>query len=302
MKEIVLITGAHGLVASKLSKLLESAYTVRFLTRHKQSENEFEWDIDQHYIDANALYDVDHVIHLAGANIAGKRWTSSRKSEIISSRIDGATLVLNSFKKNKIQLKSYISASAIGYYGTTTSETIYTEEAPKGNDFLSDVVEQWEQSADKFIESGVAKRVVKIRSGVILSQTTGALPKMMKPIQYFIGSSIGSGKQYIPWIHIDDISNIYKFLLENEKEDGVFNAVAPFPNTNKEITREIAKVLKRPLFFPPIPSFIIKLLFGEAASVILEGSRVSSKKIENSGFQFQYPNIKLALENLLRIY
>lgn len=299
MKEIVLITGANGLVARKLSKILATSYTVRFLTRQKQSENEFEWDVDQHLIDASALMGVDHIIHLAGANIAGKRWTKTSKNEIVSSRIESAQLLLNTLKEHNLNIKSFISASAVGFYDNTNRAVVHTEMSPKGMGFLADLVDQWEQSAYQFLTAGVADRVVKIRSGVVLDPQKGALPKMVMPIKYGVGAPLGDGGQYVPWIHIDDICNLYKFVLDHSAIKGVFNGVAPSHCTNRDFTKEIARILHRPLVLPNIPKFVLQLLFGAGSSVLLEGSMVSSEKIEKEGFQFRYRNLAEALAQLL---
>lgn len=300
MKETILITGGHGLIAQKLVKKLEKDYVVRLLTRAKKQENEFEWDIEKGIIDEKALIGVHHIIHLAGANVAEKRWTKTRKQEIISSRVNSAKLILNSLKKNNLKINSFISASAVGFYGTETTEKIYTEKDNKGTDFLSNVVFLWEHMADQFLKQNIAKRVVKLRTGVVLSDKGGALIKMKTPIKYYIGAALGSGKQYMPWIHIEDICAMYEFAINNSKVKGVYNAASPTHTTNRELTKSIAYVLKKPLFFPNIPSSIIKLIFGEAAVILLEGSRVSSHKITNEGFDFKYPELRLALENLLK--
>jgi uncharacterized protein (TIGR01777 family) len=300
MKEIVLITGASGMIAQKLSKKIENEYTVRFLTRKKRHENEFEWDIKNGTMDKSALENVSHIIHLAGANISEKRWTKERKRELISSRVDSARLLLKTVKKKKIQLKSFISASGINYYGTVTTEKVYTEKDPPGNDFLSEVVVLWERSADDFKEQNLAERVVKIRTAVVLSKDDGALKKMVPTIKYGIGSALGNGKQYMPWIHIDDICSIYLTALKNSDMDGAYNAVSPQHTTNENLTEKIAEVLKKPLFMPNVPAFVLKLMFGELADALLEGSRASSQKIQDTGFQFKFPDLKGALENLLK--
>ncbi|MFY1046517.1 TIGR01777 family oxidoreductase [Chryseobacterium sp. GP-SGM7] len=300
MKETVLITGASGAIARVLSKKLNNEYSIRFLTRKKEADNEFEWDLENHIIDENAFENVSHIIHLAGANISEKRWTEDRKKELISSRVDSAKLILNSLKKKNLRLKSFISASGINYYGTKTTDKIFTENDASGNDFLSEVVLVWEKAADEFKIENIAERIVKIRTAVVLSKTEGALEKMMTPIQFGIGSPLGSGKQYMPWIHIDDICSIYEFALKNPELEGVFNATAPQHTTNENITKLIAKVLKKPLFMPNIPTFILKLIFGELADALLEGSRASSEKIQKAGFQFKFPDLKMALENLLK--
>lgn len=299
MKEVVLITGANGMVAQELSKTLEKEYTVRFLTRKKQRDNDYEWDIKNGTIDETAFENVSHIIHLAGANISEKRWTDERKKELISSRVDSAKLLLNTLKKKNIILKSFISASGINYYGTITTEKIYTEDDAAGNDFLSEVVVLWEKSADDFKEQKLAERVVKIRTAVVLSEKEGALKKMLPTINLGIGSPLGSGKQYMPWIHVKDICSIYEFALKNPKLEGAYNATSPQHTTNENLTKKIAEVVKKPLFMPNVPSFVLKLLFGELADALLEGSRASSQKIQEAGFQFKFPDLKAALEDLL---
>lgn len=300
MKETVLITGANGLVAKELSKKLEKEYTVRFLTRKKQNSNEFEWDIRKGIIDETAFDNVSHIIHLAGANISEKRWTDERKKELISSRVDSAGLLLKTLQKNNIRLKSFISASGINYYGTKTTEKIFTENDGPGNDFLSEVVVLWEKAADDFKEQNVAERVVKIRTAVVLSEKDGALKKMLPPVKMGIGSPIGTGKQYMPWIHINDICSIYEFALKNTELDGAFNANSPQHTTNENLTQKMAEVLHKPLFMPSVPAFVLKLMFGELSEALLEGSRASSEKIQKAGFQFEFPDLKDALKNLLQ--
>ncbi|WP_241775046.1 TIGR01777 family oxidoreductase [Chryseobacterium sp. ERMR1:04] len=299
MKEVVLITGANGMVAQELSKMLEKEYTVRFLTRKKQRDNDYEWDIKKGTIDESAFENLSHIIHLAGANISEKRWTDERKKELISSRVDSAKLLLNTLRNKNIILKSFISASGINYYGTITTEKIYTEDDAAGNDFLSEVVVLWEKSADDFKEQKMAERVVKIRTAVVLSEKEGALKKMLPTINLGIGSPLGSGKQYMPWIHVKDICSIYEFALKNSQVEGAYNATSPQDTTNENLTKKIAEVVKKPLFMPNVPSFVLKLLFGELADALLEGSRASSQKIQEAGFQFKFPDLKAALEDLL---
>lgn len=299
MKEVVLITGANGMVAQELSKTLEKEYTVRFLTRKKQRDNDYEWDIKKGTIDEAAFENISHIIHLAGANISEKRWTDERKKELISSRVDSAKLLLNTLRNKNIILKSFISASGINYYGTITTEKIYTEDDAAGNDFLSEVVVLWEKSADDFKEQKMAERVVKIRTAVVLSEKEGALKKMLPTINLGIGSPLGSGKQYMPWIHVKDICSIYEFALKNSQVEGAYNATSPQHTTNENLTKKIAEVVKKPLFMPNVPSFVLKLLFGELADALLEGSRASSQKIQEAGFQFKFPDLKATLEDLL---
>lgn len=300
MKEVVLITGAGGSVAKVLAKKLENEYTVRFLTRTKKHENDFEWNIKKGTIDEKAFENISHIIHLAGANISEKRWTDERKKEIISSRVDSAQLILKTLQQKNIQLKSFISASAVGIYGAITSEKIFKEEDEKGNDFLSEVVILWEKAADEFLEKGLAERVVKVRIAIVLSESEGALKKMATPVKFGIGSPIGTGRQYIPWIHIDDLSSVFEYSVKNENIKGAYNASAPQHTDNENLTKEIAEVLNKPMFMPNIPGFVMKLMFGELSVALLEGSRTSSEKLQNAGFQFKFPNLKNALEDLLR--
>jgi len=300
MKEVVLITGAGGSVAKVLAKKLENEYTVRFLTRTKKHENDFEWNIRKGTIDEKAFENISHIIHLAGANISEKRWTDERKKEIISSRVESAQLILKTLQQKNIQLKSFISASAVGIYGAITSEKIFKEEDERGNDFLSEVVVLWEKAADEFSEKNMAERVVKIRTSIVLSEKEGALKKMAVPVKFGIGSPIGTGRQYIPWIHIDDLCSVYEFALKDENMSGAYNASAPQHTDNENLTKEIAEVLNKPMFMPNIPGFVMKLMFGELSVALLEGSRTSSEKLQNAGFQFNFPDLKNALEDLLR--
>lgn len=299
MNEIILITGS-GMIAQKLAEKLEkNNYTVRFLSRYKKKPNYYTWNIKNKFIENGAFDNISHIIHLAGAGIADKRWSKKRKEEIISSRIDSVTLINQTLKNNKIILKTFISASAIGYYGTKTTQNIYTENDLKGNDFLSKVCYKWENAANTINTFNTNCRIVKIRIGVVLSKKSGALEKMINPIKYYFGAPLGSGKQYMPWIHLDDLCNIFIFSIKNKNVNGVYNAVASEHITNKEFTKIIAKKLKKPLFLPNIPSFFLKLIFGKMSSIILNGSRISSEKIINTGFNFKYKTISNALDNLI---
>lgn len=298
MKEVVLITGANGMVAKNLPKVLQDDFQIRFLTRKKTNENEYEWDVENNEIDIDVFKNVSHIIHLAGSGIADKRWTRKRKDIILSSRIDSAKLILKTLKNHQIKITSFVSASAIGYYGTETSRTIYEENMRKGKDFLSDVCYEWENVAEQFGCENVSKRIIIFRIGIVLSKSGGALKKMMLPIKYYMGAVLGKGNQYMPWIHVDDLSYMIKYALKNRELQGIYNAVSPEHITNKEFTLTLAKKMRRPIFFPSIPSFIIKLIFGHSSILLLEGSRVSSKKIGKKGFKFKYHNLKNALQNL----
>jgi uncharacterized protein (TIGR01777 family) len=298
MKAVVLITGANGMLARSLAKSLDSKYTVRFLTREVTRHNEFKWNIEQKYIDPEALKNVNHIIHLAGSSIAEKRWTLKRKREINSSRVDSAQLVLSELQKKNQTINSFISASAIGYYGSKTTNDILTEESENGEDYLGEVCKDWESVAHSFKSNNVALKTSILRLGIVLENNAGALKKMSSPVIWGLGAAIGTGKQWVPWIHIYDLCEMMKFLLENDI-DGTYNAVAPEHVTNQTFTRELARVLKRKILLPNIPPLFFKLLFGEMAVVLLTGNRISSDKIISHGYDFKYANLPAALHNLL---
>ena len=298
MNAVVLISGANGMLARSLAKSLDSKYTVRFLTREVTRHNEFKWDIVQKYIDPEALKDVNHIIHLAGSSVAEKRWTLKRKREIYSSRVDSAKLILSELQKKNQTINSFISASAIGYYGSNTTNDILTEESENGKDYLGELCKDWETVAHSFKSNNVSHKTSILRLGIVLENNAGALKKMSLPIMLGLGSGIGTGKQWVPWIHIYDLCEMMKFLLEDDV-DGTYNAVAPEHVTNQTFTQELATVLKRKIFLPNIPPLFFKLLFGEMAIVLLTGSRISSDKISSHGYDFKYANLQAALHNLL---
>ena len=299
MKKVVLITGANGMLAKDLAKQLEDEYTIRFLSRNVSKDNEFLWDLKNKYIDPKALTGVHNIIHLAGSSVADKRWTEKRKQDILSSRVASAQLILDALKQQQLTINAFISASAIGYYGTNNSNIIFNEDSPKGNDFLSNVCDKWEQVAHQFQSNRVANRIAIVRIGIILGKESSALQKITKPISFGFGSGIGTGKQFMPWIHIQDLSGIFNYILSNEKVNGIFNAVSPEDVTNIEFTKKIAKAIKRPIILPNVPKFMIELLFGEMGSILLNGNRVSSKKITDLGFKFNFKSLDDALKNLL---
>jgi len=300
--ERVLITGGSGLVGKHLNKkLTEKGYEVLILSRNKtqiNKSNVFYWNPEKEEIDSEAIEKADYIIHLAGANIGEKRWVKKQKQVILDSRVKTANLILKTIKEKNLKPKAFISASATGYYGAITSNKEFTETDSSANDFLGKTCNLWEKSADEFTQVGI--RTVKIRTGLVLSKKGGALYKMLLPVKIGFGSPIGSGKQIMPWIHIHDLCNIYIKAIEDIKMEGAYNAIAPEHLTNKEFMKTLATVLKKPFWFPNVPSFVLKILFGEMSQIILKGSRVSSKKIMKAGYDFEFTNLKTAFKNLLR--
>jgi hypothetical protein len=238
---------------------------------------------------------VDSIIHLAGATVA-KRWTSKYKQEIIESRILSSNVLFKALKDNPHSVKQIVSASAIGIYPDSLTKNYTEENADIDESFLGKVVMKWEESVNKFKLLNI--KVTKIRTGLVLSTKGGALPEMLKPINMGIGSPFGSGKQVQSWIHINDLVELYLFAVQNEL-NGAYNAVAPNPVTNKKLTQEIAAVVKKPLFMPNIPKFLMALVLGEMHTILFASQNVSSDKIEEEGFKFQYKQLDKALINLL---
>ncbi len=288
----ILITGGTGLIGNKLTQLLiDRNHEVVILSRKPSQKNEFKWDISKNFIDEKAFENIDFIIHLAGAGIADERWSNERKKELIDSRVQSANLLFQKVKEFKTQLKGFISASGIGYYGAITSSEIFEETSKPANDFLAEICIKWEAVAMQFSNEQIPVTILRI--GVVLSSTGGALKKMTTPVI----TPLGSGKQYLPWIHIDDLCKMYINTVENNLV-GIYNAVAPDHQTSYSFSKQLAKSFQKPFVNIPVPNFLLKIMFGEMAIILLEGSRISSKKIENSGFSFQFRTLEKALVSL----
>lgn len=298
----ILITGATGLVGTELTTLLlQKGVHVHYLTTSSKkiiSERNytgFLWNPKNGTIDENALIGVDVIIHLAGANIAN-RWTEDYKEEILESRTVTTNLLFKVLKNNPHQVKQIISASGTAIYPSSLTK-VYSENSTETEvGFLSNVVIKWEESVDKFQQLGIL--VCKIRTGIVLSNKGGALVEMAKPIRLGFGSALGSGAQIQSWIHIHDLANLYCFAFEN-KLHGVYNGVAPHPISNKDLTIAIAKQINKPLFMPNVPQFLLKTLLGEMHLILFSSQNVSSKKIMDEGFHFDYKTVQKALESML---
>lgn len=291
----VLITGGTGLIGQRLSKLLDAnKYEVRLLSRNENSNSEFKtfvWDIEKGYIDEKAFQNLDYIIHLAGAGIADKKWSEKRKKVIIDSRVKSTELLLHYTQKLHTPLKAFISSSAVGIYGSITSEIIFTEDDNPGNDYLAKVCKLWEDAIFEFEAESI--RTVAVRTGIVLSKDGGALKKMNTPVI----TPLGDGLQYMPWIHIDDLCNLYLKAIKEEKMSGIFNGVAPEHESNKTFSKKLAKVFKKPFLPIGAPSFLLKALFGEMATILLNGSRVSADKVIEYNFEYKFPGLIEALNS-----
>jgi uncharacterized protein (TIGR01777 family) len=299
VNKLILITGASGLIGTRLTRLLhEKGYRVAHLGRTARAGHveTFLWNIDKREIDPAAVQQPDAIIHLAGTGVAEKRWTKKHKEDIVRSRTVSTQLLFDQLKRGNHNVKTFISASGIDVY-EKDKEQFLTETDKQGSHFLADVVRQWEQGADQVAELGI--RVVKLRIGMVLSNRGGALQEIVRPIKYYVGAPLGTGMQYISWIHLDDLCNIFIKVLEDDNIKGVYNAVAPEPVTNRQLTYGIAKVLGKPIILPGVPSFVLKLLFGELADVVLTGAKISSQKIQSTGFKFKFEKLDKALKDLL---
>ncbi|WP_304139795.1 TIGR01777 family oxidoreductase [Mesonia mobilis] len=298
----VLITGATGLVGSEIVKLCEKEnIAVNYLTTSKEKiENKpnyqgFYWNPKTGEIDKNCLNGVSKIINLVGASVS-KPWTSSNKKAILNSRLDSANLLLKTLQENENDITQIVSASAIGVYPDSLT-TLYHEDFPgKDNNFLGDVVVKWEAAVDQFANAGL--EVCKIRIGLVLSDKGGALTPIKKIVKNYVGSPLGSGKQWQSWIHIEDLARIFLFAIEKNL-DGVYNGVAPNPVTNKRLTYAIAKKLNRPILMPKVPKFMLKLILGERSTLVLSSQLVSNAKLDALGFIYYYNYVGPALEDLL---
>ena len=304
--ETILITGGSGLTGSAITQMLiNQGFRVIILTRDKnkyrstQQVQYAEWNPDKNYIDTSVFNDADHLIHLAGESVADKRWTRKRKKEIIDSRVNTAQFLVGCLRQYPNKIRSVLAASAIGWYGPDPSvpnPKPFQESAPPYNDFLGTTCRKWEEALYEF--ETLNKRLVIFRTGIVLSNKGGAYPQFKKCIGPGITAILGSGQQMISWIHIHDLASIYAFALKNEGLNGVFNAVVPQPVLNEQLIREIELNEKEKQIKLHVPEFILKIALGELSIEILKSCTVSSAKITDAGFQYKFPTIQKAVENL----
>lgn len=299
LKMRIIISGGTGLVGSKLTALLkEEGHEVWHLSRNRKSslaDKTILWDVKSGELAVQEMEGADYIIHLAGAGLADKHWSKEYKQLIASSRIQSTKLLYNTLKKLKRLPKGVVSASAVGYYGLSTTDNIYGEDDPPGGDFLATTCVEWEKEVDRISTLGL--KTSKIRIGLVLSKEGGALKEIAKPVKIGFGAPLGSGNQFMPWVHIEDLCRIFMHCMDNSLSD-TFNGVAPEHINNRDFTKKVGQTLKRPLWLPNVPAFVLKLILGERAQLVLEGSRVSSQKIEKSGYQFRYRSLQEALHNI----
>lgn len=303
MKQNVLITGGTGFIGKKITKiLLQRDYSVSILTRNSKPNTEgvsyFTWDVSTQNIEEAAVLNADYIIHLAGENIAEKKWTAKRKAEIRDSRIQSAQLIYDVLKKHNKKVEAFVSASGIGFYGAINGEGICTENTLPANDFIGTICQEWEKSADLMSNLGI--RTVKIRTGLVLGKDEGILKKLTPIFKRGFGSALGSGKQYMPWIHVQDLCMMYVEAIENKRMTGSYNATINDSTTNLSFSKVLANSFGYSIWLPNIPAFLIRLGMGEMASIVLTGRRVSSDKVKKLGFRFQFKNLEKALKDCLK--
>ena len=303
----ILITGGSGLVGTRLTEILvERGFTVSLLTRKVEEKlvggkpvKTYLWDIKKGIIDEKALLEADYLVHLAGAGIADENWSEERKKEIIESRTKSIDLIVSKLKTLPHRIISFASASGIGYYGADSGNEHISEQHTPGIDFVADCCIQWEAAADKIQALGI--RTVKLRTGIVLSEKGGALPRLTQPVRWGVGAALGKGKQWQSWIHLDDLCELFIKSLTDQQMTGVYNAVAPNPVTNHELTKISAQVLNRPFWMPNVPEFALKLVFGEMASIVLGGNYVLNQRIKlETDFDYKFVDVRKALEDLLK--
>jgi uncharacterized protein (TIGR01777 family) len=299
MQKHILLTGGTGVLGRHLTEaLLSKGCKVSHLSRSPGKNPQvktFVWNIEKGTIDDHCLDAVDTIVHLAGTAIADKRWTEERKDDIVKSRTESIRLIYALMQKREHQVTTIISASGIGYYSDRGDELL-TEESAPAHDFLGTCCIEWERAVDE----GKAHhlRIVKFRTGIVLALEGGALPQLAKPVKWGFGAALGNGKQWMPWIHLQDVTDMYLMAIENEHLDGTYNMAAPHPVTNKQLIQAVAKQLHRPLWLPGVPAFVLKTALGEMSTVVLGSTKASVEKIQRAGYQFKFPKITEALKDI----
>jgi uncharacterized protein (TIGR01777 family) len=307
MMQTVLITGGTGLVGKALSKaLIKKGYAVIILTRDAAGKNAepgisyAQWNVAKQEIDIHALCAADYIVHLAGAGVVDKRWTEAYKKEIAESRTESSRLIFETLKNNSNHVKAIVSASATGWYGADAEPVKpFAENDPADDSFLGETCRLWEAGIEPV--KSLEKRLVILRTGIVLSNDGGALAEFKKPLRFGVAAILGNGKQMVSWIHIDDLCSMYITAIENEKLSGSYNAVAPNPVSNKTLTVQLAAAMKKKFYIPVnVPAFVLKLMMGQSSIEVLKSTTVSCKKILDAGFAFKFKTIETALEDLAK--
>lgn len=295
----ILITGGSGLIGRRLTlELQRDGHVVRWLGRSPSmpQDGRYQWDPAHGTIDLRALESVDHIIHLSGAGIADERWTPARMNELYLSRGGAARFLLKTARDADMKPVSFISASGIGYYGAVTTDHVFREDDPAGNDAIGRLTSDWEDAADEW--SSLC-RVVKLRTPMVLAGDGGALKRLSVPFRYGLGAALGSGRQWMPWVHIDDLVSIYRHAIDQTDMQGPYNVVAGEQPMNADFMRAVAKALNRPFFLPHVPAFALRLALGELSVILLEGSRASGEHLARTGPRLRYNALAPALEQTL---
>ncbi|KQO33021.1 cell division protein [Flavobacterium sp. Leaf82] len=303
MAKNILLTGGTGFIGKNLTDLLiENGFSVSVFTRSPRENTSaiqyYKWDPDHDYIDEEAVLKADYIIHLSGEGIVEKRWTKKRKKAILESRIKPIALIFSVLEKNNKTLDAFVSASAVGIYGAFTNHTICTENTPPANDFLGQTCQEWEKAVDKINTLGI--RTVKVRTGIVLGRDEGFLKKIVPSFKSGFGAILGTGKQYVPWVHITDLCNIYLKAIVTGEMHGPYNACITDNTTNTSLSKTLANLFGYTIWLPKAPKFILKIVLGEMSVAVLEGQRVSSEKIQKTGFEFQFTDLERTLVSCLK--
>lgn len=292
-----MVTGGTGLIGSRLVPLLrEKGYRTHIVSRSASKDPDvFHWNVQRGMLEREALEGVNHIIHLAGAGLAEKRWTKKRKQEIIDSRVQSAKLLYDSVERWGINLQTFISPSGIDYYDDFGDQAIKEDMNP-GDDFLSHVCVQWEEASKQF--NTLNARTIQLRVGLVLSPEGGMLKEVLQPLKFGVAPYFGSGRQLYSWVHIDDVCRAFIFALENDRLSGPFNIVAGNPVTNKSFIRTLKKAAGKPALTFGVPAFALRLVFGELADAVLGSANISVEKIKDRGFELRFDRLELALKHL----
>ena len=303
MGQTILITGATGMLGNALTQaLLEKGYTVHQLTRRELACTNpdirtFRWDVYAGYIDERCIENVNAIIHLAGENMAGKPWSKKRQLELVESRTKSIHMIYDLLGKTPGHtVKTVISASGAGFYGDR-GDILLTETSIPGRNLVANVTVQWEKAVDngKLLQL----RIVKLRSGIVLDRKLGALPRLSKPVKAFVPAALGSGQQWLPWIHLTDAVNMYIFTLENKDLEGAYNMASPEHVTNEQFMRALAATYHKHWLFLSVPRFILRLILGKMSEMLLMSTKISSDKILKAGFRFKFADLKTALQHVI---